>query len=88
MEANTKRIQYQWSWGTPFVKLTLHIEEGRACAKSGGDDMADKCIIRIAFKIINDTNQLSHACSKWREKAKLAKDWATFNTHFNKAHSG
>ena len=61
MDKNAKRMTRAWVCGTPFVKLTRRIEEGRAYVNAGGNSISNKRIIRIAFKIVIKTKHLHQA---------------------------
>ena len=86
MDTNIEKMTQPWECGTPFMKLTTKIEDGRAYVKAGNGNISDRQIVRVVFKLVTDTKQLDHACTEWRNKADADKDWPKSRKHFNNAH--
>ena len=73
MDANMGWMARLWTCISPFVDLPTQIKEGIAYNKSVRNNMSDKNIFRITFKLITNTKHLNHLCAEWINKPTIDK---------------
>lgn len=85
LDENLKRMKMPRTPPTPLGQLFTRISSGQDYAADSGDPISNSSAIRIAYRIIDDTNAFIPDCREWRQKTVANQTMTTFRAHFRAA---